>query len=76
MTRGKAVRLFYSTVSTQVSTQTSFFEGKINIMSTDKKTGKPTQIKIPGVVIVIFNTKDNRSLLTGTQVILPKAVAS
>ncbi|MEQ8674054.1 MAG: hypothetical protein RLP44_24565 [Aggregatilineales bacterium] len=45
-------------------------------MSTDKKTGKPTQIKIPGVVIVIFNTKDNRSLLTGTQVILPKAVAS
>ncbi len=46
-------------------------------MNAKKKTAKHTQIKLPGVVIVIFNGKETRSILTDpVSVILPKAVAS
>lgn len=46
-------------------------------MNAEKKPAKHTQIKLPGVVIVIFNGKETRSVLADpVGVILPKAVAS
>lgn len=46
-------------------------------MNAEKKPAKHTQIKLPGVVIVIFNGKEARNVLTDPiGVVLPKAVAS